>query len=110
MEEIDYQPNPQDIKNVYHTQWGDVIFVMVRTAYSVFDLHIYQKSSRRELMRCELFFWEDCEFFGHDLLIEFIDSLDFYQDKLITLSKDDLRRYVSRAMAEHPSSNKANFF
>ena len=109
MEEFDYQPNPQDIKNVYHTQWGDVIFVMVRTAYSVFDLHIYQKSTRKEVMRCELFFWADCPFYGHDFVVEFLDYLDFYQDQLTEISKESLRRYVSRAMSEHPSSDRANF-
>jgi hypothetical protein len=109
MDDFDYTPNPEAIENVYFTQWGDLIFILIRKGYSVFDLCIYLKSTRKEAMCCEIVFWDDCEFFGHGMVLEFMDALSFYQGKLTGKEEKDFQKYVSMAFGTIPSSKAINY-
>ncbi len=108
-DEFDYTPNPEAVEKVYLKVSGDLIYILIRTDYSTFDLLIYLQSTGKEAFRCSLKFWYDCPFYGHNIMLEFLDDLVFYREKISGTDRESLRNYVSMIMCYHPSSQRMDW-
>lgn len=110
MDNFDYTPNPEALEKIYFLMEDDLIYILERVEYSVYDLSIYRKSIRKLSYRCTLIFAADCPFFGHDMMLQFLNDLKECKYQLHYIETKSLKDYVSYIMRSHPSSDSIRYF